>query len=380
MKKFLFTVLFVCLFNVNVKADVVLPKVIVYKAMITNKDGAVCYDENKNKSDVLIPYKRTFNVEFDSYKGLIYVSDSEYSCYVKTDDLGAMDSEFDLKNKNITKINSVKAVVLASNGLNLRKGPATSYRKIATVPSKTILTIKYQAGTYWYYVEYDNKTGWVTAMNQYVGYEDNKVLVNNKAVNIYDSKERILGKIPANSEVNNYLKLVKFDENDPIYYVVYNGISGYIHDEMYEKTNGDGIIRLVNEVDIKDANGNPTKRLTKNQELTYTMMNGENNFYLNEKDSFVKLDKNDFQYVQEAKIKIKETGYVGEGSFGEEKEVVIREPQEEPHEDEKKEDSSLNMKEIFIVGLLLGILIVLIILVIIKLVNRKEEKRIEDSF
>ena len=95
---------------------------------------------------------------------------------------------------------------------------------------------------------------------------------------------------------------------------------------------------------------------------------------------FVKLDKNDFQYVQEAKIKIKETGYVGEGSFGEEKEVVIREPQEEPHEDEKKEDSSLNMKEIFIVGLLLGILIVLIILVIIKLVNRKEDRRIEDSF
>ncbi len=236
MKKGL--ILIISLLFINVYAEVELPKIVKYKAMITNKDGAVCYDENKSqKDDILVPYKKVFTVENDVYKGLIYIQDDTYSCFVKSDDLGAMDSEFSLDNKEIEKIEETKAIVLNSSGINLRKGPATSFRKIVTVPDKAIVNIKYKAGTYWYYVEYDGKAGWLTSMNPYIGYEDDEVLVNNKVVYIYDSNKKIMGNIPANTEITTYLKLTTFHDDDPIYYVIYNGIKGYIH-EMFYKTNG----------------------------------------------------------------------------------------------------------------------------------------------
>ena len=377
MKKRWILILLISMFLIDVQA-LELPKVVAYKAMITNKDGAVCYNESKKaKDDITVPYKTLFNVEYDANNGLIYVKNDDYECFIKTDDLGAMDSEFNLNNKEIEKVQNVKALVLNSSGINLRKGPATSFRKIVTVPNNAIVDIKYKAGTYWYYVDYDGKLGWLTSMNQYVGYEDDKVLVNNKTTYIYDSKNRSMGNIPANTEISTYLKLTTFYDDDPLYYVVYNGIKGYVH-EMYYKTNGDGKIRLLNDVDVLNEHGNPYKKLSKGMELSYSMRKGENSFYFSDNDLVLDLNPDDYEYITEAKIRVKETGYIGEGLFGEEKKEIVRDTKEEvePNNEviqEKEERSNFSMIE-FIIGVLLGVLVGILIFVIVKMTNKKKDK------
>lgn len=376
MKKKILVVLFMNLFLINVYADIELPKVIKYKAMITNQSGAICYDENKEKKDdLVVPYKTVFNVQYDVYKGLIYVNNDDYECYVKQDDLGAMDKEFNIDNKEVVKIDDTLAIVLSSSGINLRKGPATSFRKIVTVPENTIVTLKYRAGTYWYFVEYGNNSGWVTAMNQYLGYEDDLVLVNNNIINIYDSKKNIVGRIPANTEISSYLQLTTYTNDDPLYYVIYNGVKGYIKEEMLYKTNGTGKIKLIKDVDILDKHGNPEKKILANQELTYTMRTKDNGFYLDEKEVILNLSSDQFEYIQEAKLKIKESGYIGEGIFGEEKEDIPRNHEkQEPNNEiiEEKEKNDFNIKEVIIIGLLVGIFITLVILIVLKLSNRNK--------
>ena len=48
MKKIkLMAVLVICLFICDVKADGAAPRIISYEAMITNKDGAYCYEDGK---------------------------------------------------------------------------------------------------------------------------------------------------------------------------------------------------------------------------------------------------------------------------------------------------------------------------------------------
>ena len=66
----LFVIILICLFVVNVKADMGPPTIIVHKVMVTNKNGAQCYDHDMNKyikMDKVIPYKTTLQVESEIF-------------------------------------------------------------------------------------------------------------------------------------------------------------------------------------------------------------------------------------------------------------------------------------------------------------------------
>ena len=386
MKKIKLLIIFViCLFIVNVRADVAPPSLVEHEVMVTNKNGAICYEYNgskwvKDEDANVIPYKTTLKVIYDIVDSYITVTkDDEYSCYVKYADVSAVNQNFNLNNDQVEKINSVRAIVLPSGGVNLRKGPSVTYSKITTVPQYSAITLTHRAGDYWYYTKYNGNLGWITGINGYLGREDSKVLYSNKAVKIYDSKGKAIGTIPANTPIEKYLVI----NGDNSYYVIYNNIKGYISDDMYIKVDEPGKIKLTKDQEIgEDSNGNPIKRIKKGTELEYTMISSYGiGFYVPSQNEMIYLETSEFEYVKKAVVSTKKSGYIGEGLFGEAKEertdpIKPSEPEEDPviPEEEKK---GLSTRDIVIIGLLGGIFLALTALVIIKLVNSKKKTTVK---
>lgn len=364
--------LIICLFIINVKADE-LPVVISHLVMVTNKDGTTCF-KNGEKTDQVIPYKTMLTVNTDINGSYIKVVNDEYDCDVKYSDVSSNSQKFSLENKDVSEIASVRAIVLSNTGLNMRIGPSVTYAKIMTIPANTLLTLTHKAGTFWYYTEYNGKSGWITSMNKYIGFDDNKVLINYEKAKLYGTNGiTVLANIPENTEITNYVKLESFKENDFKYYVDYNGTKGYIKDMLY-KTNGTGKIKLVKDVELKDENGNPIKRMSSGSELEYSMVT-TNGFYIIDKKTVVNLNDDDYEYIKKTKIMVKEKGYLGEGVFGEEikeREIVSEIEENDPEEPIKEENN--DNKELIIIILLVGIFILLIVLIILKIINNKKNR------
>ena len=382
MKKIkLMLVLVICLFICNVKADMGPPHVITYKAMITNKDGAYCYEDGK-KTDKVIPYKTIFEVYDEANNGYIYVHNDNYDCFVRTSDLSALNHDFDINNKDVKSITPIKAIILANGGLNMRSGPATSYAKIITVPQYTVVTLKLHAGTYWYYTEYNGHSGWITSMNYYLGFDSDKVLVSPYVTDIYDRNGKVIGKIPADTEITDYVKLDSDEDAMPNYYVVYNGIRGYLYPMTY-KTEKEGKIKLLKDVEITDSNGQPKKKLLAGQELTYEIKDDYNSFYVKEHKTFLHLEKDMYQDIIETILKTKKSGYLGDGVFGEAKEERQDKPQEEVKEETKEKENffeSLTELQKMILGFIAGIIVALTIFVVARLIlKKKNNKQLSNS-
>ncbi len=373
--KRLFLILLILMCFVSVQADE-LPVIVTHKVMVTNKDGTICYNDG-NKTDKVIPYKTMLMVSNDINGRYIRVINDEYDCDVIYSDVSSNTQKFDINNKDVEEISPVRAIVLSNTGLNMRVGPSVTYAKMITVPSKTIITLSHKAGTYWYYTEYNGNNGWVTSMNKYLGYDGDEVLINYEKTNIYnDSGVAIIGKIPENTEITNYIKLDN-NKNDLMYYVNYNGISGYVKDMLY-KTDKIGKIRLIKDVELKDKNGVAYKIMTSGSELLYNMIY-DNSFYVSDRKALISLNDDDFEYINEAKPLVKEHGYLGEGIFGEEiKERVIHENKKpiEDRNNDKAVDTNINIKDIIIICFLGGIFILLLI-IIIKEFNKKKLKENE---
>ena len=381
MKKInLLLLLLICLFIINVNAAMESPQIIAHKVMVTNKNGTNCYEDGK-KTDKVIPYGTTLEVNRDISGSYIYVSNSDYSCNVKYSDVSSKTQSFDLNSTGVEKITTTKAIILAS-GLNMRKGPAVTYTVITTIPKNSIVTLTHLAGTYWYYGTYNGKSGWITAMNGYVGFERKQILYSYQPMKIYSTydKKAVLGTIPANTEIVNYLELGL--HLDTKYYIQYNGIKGYV-ESMFYKTE-EGVIKLLKDVEIRDQNDKLVKKLTTNQELKYNMVDEDGKFYLPDKKEVVYIPTDSFKYIKEGKVLKKQSGYIGEGVFGEEKleKTGINEEEEEnSHSEEtkiivpkqEKKQSSISTKEIIVICLLTGIFLSLTALVIIKLVNSKKK-------
>ena len=374
MKKIkLLFIMFISLFVINVKADMGPPSISTHKVMVTNKEGTYCY-ENGNKTDKLIPYGTMLEVSMDIQGSYIYVHNNDYDCDVKYSDVSAKIQSFDLKTEGVEKIEPVKAVILANNGLNMRKGPSITYSKIITVPQYAVVTLQYRSGTYWFYAEYNGTSGWITGMNGYFGVENKNILYSYKETKIYNyNNKTVLGKIPANTEITDYLEL--FNRTGNQYYVIYNGIKGYIIDDMYYKTVKPGKIKLIQDFDVTDENGKLVKKITANQELEYNMLNLYS-LYIKEKNIELPRSKDIYEDIVKADVAIKKSGYIGEGLFGEKKEL----PQEKENidiiqETNNKENSGKTSTEtIIIICLLAGILLALTALVIIKIINSKKNK------
>ena len=386
MKRNSLLLLFICLFVINVKADMSPPAIVPHKVMVTNKNGAQCF-QNGKKMDLIIPYGTTLDVFYDISGSYIYVTDGDnnkYNCDVKYSDVSSKTQSFNMNDAEVEKITPVRAIILPKGGINLRKGPSVTFSKITTVPQYSVVTLTHHAGTYWYYTNYNGNNGWLTSINYYLGLEDNKVLISPTPVKVYDTKTgKVIGTIPANTDITNYLKLVSEKIDEPNYYVIYNGIKGYIKEELYEKIDAIGKIKLTKDYELKDDNGNLSKKLTVGRELEFSMRKYQDDLYIPELKKDLYFTPDEFEYIINPKVLTKESGYLGEGLFGEEKiERTTPEPSNNESDpiDPSKEtpDNGLSTRDIIVIALLGGIFLALTALVIIKLVNSKKKDKIKN--
>ena len=190
MKKYLSLLLILILsITFNVKADMGPPSIAKFELVVSNKNGAVCYEEKDNKfvaTNKKIAYNKIVYLEFkqsnDYYSVYLKDGNIDGGCILKLSDLSLKDNSFSQNNTEAEKITSKNAIVLAGGGLNLRKGPSTMYSKVTLIPEKTILKLTHKAGDLWYYTEYNGKSGWVSA--DYVAYDEDYILYEFENVDI----------------------------------------------------------------------------------------------------------------------------------------------------------------------------------------------------
>lgn len=389
MKKILNVLLFLNLFLcINVKADMGGPMVVGYEAIVTNKNGAVCYDLSNGKYIKLnktLPYGKLLNIYTEADGN--YIMPGELDCwYVKTSDISAKKESFSVNESSVEKITPVNGIILAKGGLNLRKGPAVVYGRITTIPQYSIIKVTHRAGTYWYFVEYNGKTGWVSGINQYLGIDNDNILYSYKDIDITDNKGRKLGKIPAYTEVTDFIELNDYDGYQ--FLVNYNGILGYVSRMTY-KVNGQ--VKILKDVNIYN-NRKVVKTVKAGTTLDYTIQNWDELFigkdqygeilYIPKENGLIGVTNIDgiYEYVGEPKTIKKTKGFLGEGLFGEEKKTVtkpVEENKEKPViQDNKKESEPWSMsKEIIIICVLGSIVLALTIVIIILLVNNKKKNK-----
>ena len=412
MKKILLLCLMILGFGFNVYADGDGPSIAQYDVYVSNKDGAICYEQENNnykKMDKVISYGsivKFYSETSDKYIYVDYYNDKDeyqFGCFVETKNLTPKNSEFNLKSEDITKINPVKAVILANGGLNLRKGPATIFSKVTLIPQYSVVTLKYRVGDYWYYAEYNGKSGWITGENAYFGMNNDAIIYSVKDIEIFSDKAltKKIGTIPKFTEVTNYLSLVSYE---PAYYVNYNGTKGYMKYSTY-KVNGK--VKLNSDTTLSKRDG--TKQTIKKGEiLNYSIESCESvetknawnyvcTFYIPKFDGTVKLIDNDnTNFTNQGSIAdIKTKGFIGEGLFGEKKDSNVDTTEEVKYEEiddgkkvdpteiidvndikeEVKKENKIN-NELIIIILLACIVLALTIIIIIKLVNIKKKEKV----
>ncbi len=387
------------IFVLNVKADMGPPMIANYEIVVANKDGAACYNDGK-KTDKVIEYGKVLKVDYEVSGKYISVSYSVAdgtveSCELLTSDIIVKDSTYSVNNSDVTKLDPVKAVILAKGGLNLRKGPATVYSRIMTIPQYSVVTLKYRVGTYWFYIEYNGHKGWISGDNQYFGYNDDNILYSYEDVAIHDKNGKKIGTIPALTEITDYLTLVVYD--GPLYYVNYKGTLGYV-DYMPNKVRGEVKVLADTKVYNKKSVINTIKKDTT---LVYSIIKYENEgndtyFYIPTEKGIIHLDdENKYQLVGEALDNKKTTGFIGEGLFGEKKDETNdtsgRSYNEEenpiiPNNNENNnennvvtpnsaDDNAFKLsKEMIIICVLSCIILALTAFIIIKLVNNKKKE------
>ena len=407
MKKYLSLLLILMLsITFNVKADMGPPSIARFELIVSNKNGATCYEEKNNKyvaTNKKIDYNKIVYLEFkqsnDYYSISLKDGDIENGCILKLSDLSLKDGSFSQNNTEVNKIEPVNAIVLAGGGLNLRKGPSTMYSKVTLIPEKTVLKLTHNAGTYWYYTEYDGKSGWVSAENGYLGLECDYILLNVfKNTEIYSDKKmtKKIGTIPRLTEITNVVSFVRSDGGIlASYYVNYNGIKGYIH-EIDVKVSGK--LKLLRDTKLYDYNNKEIKTL-KPGTYDYSVVGNYSEYhYLPNEKGIIKIQEyendKDYQNVGEMTFVKKDKGYLGEGLFGEKVTKVnndntgnmvnddpnnlidVNDGKTNEIKEELKKQDKLNNETIIII-VLACIILALTVTVIILLVNKNKKKNIE---
>lgn len=259
-RKLLFTfvlILAVMSIQIAVFADMDAPSVKPYTATISDIDGVnyydYVYDENSNESRLekagKLEYGDTIKIHYeqeieDELYGHYY-SGEEYATqayYIKISDIKVLEENQVKLSEKASKFGT-NAIVL-QDGVELYKGPAYGYEKEGIVLKKgteiELYSDEENAGNPWYFAKTDNDSGWICILNGAVGikgadleyFEKDKEIMSGKEINIYKDTTytKVVGKIPANTKIENYLDI---DDWSWGIYVEYKGISGYVQHEDY---------------------------------------------------------------------------------------------------------------------------------------------------
>jgi len=175
-------------------------------------------------------------------------SDDIYTCYISANDLTFGKREYKLSYEDKLS-DPYDLLVVAEEGVPMYTGPLTDYEKLdVVIPKGTQLKTHYRIGSYWYYVNFNNVSGYISSLDdevvfRYPGEEMHpQYLIDDLPIydgsSLYDdgsgrTKSKEIGSVPALTEFKDYW----YTYEGRFMYITYNGISGFI--KSFYATAGD---------------------------------------------------------------------------------------------------------------------------------------------
>lgn len=197
MKKILKSlILLLAICPLLVKADMGAPQVRQYEIIVTKEEGIDYYQDpdyqkvagHLNKEEVV-----KVVMEFDDITNIMI--GNEYY-YIKREGVIAKENEVTPSSSGVKKQVKIKrAIVNNKNGVEVKKGPASIYETVGTIPYNTELTWQYyidNEGMTDIYVEKDGLKGWIDIVHAQV------LLENDEPYLITSDINTECGIIPAN--------------------------------------------------------------------------------------------------------------------------------------------------------------------------------------
>ena len=297
------------------------------------------------------------------------------------------------------------------------KGPSEAYEAYDfTIPFGAEIKAEYANADIWLYGEYNGNKGWFMYYNGSFGIYENtpkKPLVTAAKVEIKESiadNAKTIGTIPAGTSFNEYYDL---DAWTWLYYVTYNGVTGYIDSEKtLDYVNGeylDGKYIVGTDVDIYETADEKSKKVGTLEALKvfyfigtvgnhddyyyiecddlkgYIPNDYENLYFISETDEYYD-DLLEGKITYEEYLAIDEDEEIDDEYYEEEIEEEFEdevEADDEENEDEKessnqpKEDEVLiGPKEMVILCVGGATIVALTAIVVIILMNKKSKKNI----
>ena len=232
---FLIVILFVL--TLTVKADSGGPMFPEVDGEVKN-DNAKCYElfdlkgESKTltKGNVIkVRYVDGKRYEYDYPLG----ADETFFCYISANDLTFGKSEYKLTVEDKLS-DPYDLFVVKKDGIPMYKGPLTDYEKLdVIIPEGTIIKTHYKIGSYWFYVSYNNVSGYVTSMDDEIvfrlsDYKPQPAFAASD-LDIYSTskingKSEKIGTLPSRTIVSDY-----WYTNEWHYmYLTHEGVTGFV--------------------------------------------------------------------------------------------------------------------------------------------------------
>ena len=238
MKKIILFVLFIsCLFIkpiMEVSADVAVPVITSYSAIVTNPKGAKAYedsyefiDEETMKPKLVIPYNAEVLVvsEFEGVDARVKYNNVQY--IVSADDITPKSGEYELK--NAVHYDSPKKAMTVTD-IYIYSGPSKTFKKVGTISKNVELSFEYVIeDTYgyasWVYVSYEGKEGWTQYGHGWATYL--ALVPEDGAITIL--KNYKLGSVTINSGTKLDCLYTYAERSGDVCFISYNGTKGWIY-------------------------------------------------------------------------------------------------------------------------------------------------------
>lgn len=250
MKKLL-VLLSLCFMPMMVKADMAAPVIKGYEIEVVNPDGVATY-KNECDSDYsncklvkngLLVYGDVCSVySEEEINNEIYVY-AECPTYnknymFKLSDVTILHQNFTLNDSGVEKLYPKVTEEVLADEINVHTGPAKGFEVIGTLKKGTVVEFIYTYyGSGWYYVEVNGLKGWVCELDGNIGRKLLGKMITTQDAELVDYNGKKVATIPRDTIFESYYRM---DDWSKRYYVTYNGVSGYLENEMlagkYEKS------------------------------------------------------------------------------------------------------------------------------------------------
>lgn len=276
MKKinnFLILIIALVLLPLSVKADMGVPMIGGYDAIITNINGVStqCYDRDGDYT-INIPYDTKIVVNYEEVGSTAYIEYNEMSCPVSINDIKPFNSVYEINEEDKLQ-QTERVLVIEKNGVAIYNGPSTIYENLGVIPYDTELNFDYalsglEGGGYiWLYIEYNGLKGWISILEGEAVVKTNNNIFTVTDADFYNENNQKIETIPKFTELKDLYYYSPYAGSQ--YYLVRNNVKGHINSVA------DGVKLEKEETVILEVESRMTKNLySENDEVIINIPKG----------------------------------------------------------------------------------------------------------